>query len=69
MLAAIGSGWYAGAAPAAGAMVQFAQRVEPDTRHAARYDALFALYTSLYPQLRGAYARLAAINAAEELNS
>ena len=69
MLAAIGSGWYADAVQAAGAMVQFAQHFEPETRHAARYDALFSLYTSLYPQLRSAYAHLAAINAAEEVSA
>jgi len=66
MLAAIGSGWYAEAAPAAAAMVQFARQVEPTARRAARYDALFALYASLYPQLRGAYAQLADINFNED---
>ncbi|MGH2523644.1 MAG: xylulokinase, partial [Anaerolineales bacterium] len=65
MLAAIGSGWYADAVQAAEAMVHIAQQVEPDTRYAARYDALFSLYASLYPQLRTAYARLAAISANE----
>ena len=66
MLAAIGSGWHADPAAAADAMVQIAQQVEPDARHAARYDALFPLYASLYPQLRGAFAQLADINAIEE---
>ena len=66
MLAAIGSGWYAGAAPAAEAMVQFEHEVEPNPAHAARYEALFAVYADLYPQLRGAYAQLAAINLTEE---
>ena len=66
MLAAIGSGWYAGAAPAAEAMVQFARQVEPNPANAARYDALFAVYAGLYPQLRGAYAQLATINLTEE---
>jgi xylulokinase len=69
MLAAIGSGWYAGAVEAAAAMVQFAQQVEPETRHAARYDDLFSLYTSLYPQLRGAFAQFAAIKATEEFSA
>ena len=66
MLAAIGSGWFAGAAPAAEAMVQFASEVEPNLANAARYDALFAVYAGLYPQLRGAFAQLAAINLTEE---
>jgi xylulokinase len=65
LLAALGAGWWADAGQAAAAMVQIAQVVEPDPRPAARYDALFALYTSLYPQLRGAYAQLAAISTAE----
>ena len=68
MLAAIGSGWYVDAVQAAEAMVHIARQVEPDTRHAARYDAVFGLYTSLYPQLRTAYAHLAAINANEEIS-
>jgi xylulokinase len=68
MLAAIGIGWYVDAVQAAEAMVHSAQQVEPDTRYSARYDALFSLYTSLYPQLRTAYARLAAINATEEFS-
>jgi xylulokinase len=68
MLAAIGSGWYVDAVQAAEAMVHRAQQVDPDTRDSARYDALFSLYTSLYPQLRTAYDQLAAINATEELN-
>ncbi len=66
MLAAIGSGWFSGAAPAAEAMVQFASDVQPNPANSARYDALFAVYAGLYPQLRGAYAQLAAINLTEE---
>ena len=66
MLAAIGSGWYAGAAPAAEAMVHFEHEVTPNPAHAARYAALFDVYAGLYPQLRGAYAQLAAINLTEE---
>lgn len=66
MLAAIGSGWHTSAVPAAAAMVHSAQQVDPDTRHAGRYDALYALYASLYPQLRSAYAQLAAIHSSED---
>ena len=47
-------------APAAEAMVQFEHEVAPNPAHAARYDDLFAVYANLYPQLRGAYAQLAA---------
>jgi len=65
LLAAIGLGWHAGAGPAAAAMVHVGEVVDPDPRPAARYDALFDVYTSLYPQLRGAYAQLAAITITE----
>jgi len=68
MLAAIGNGWYVGAVQAAEAMVQPTQQVDPDPRDSARYNALFSLYASLYPQLQTAYVQLAAINATEELN-
>ena len=40
-----------------------------DQSVAARYEALFALYASLYPQLRGAYAQLADINSNEDQNA
>ncbi len=66
MLAAIGSGWYGGAAPAAEAMVQLGGEVTPNPAHAARYEDLFAVYVNLYPQLRGAYAQLAAIELSED---
>jgi sugar (pentulose or hexulose) kinase len=66
MLAAIGSGWYAGAGAAAEAMVQLASEVAPNPANFGRYDDLFAVYANLYPQLRGAYAQLAAINLSEE---
>ena len=69
MLAAIGSGWYHAGGPAAEAMVQAAQQVEPETRFTARYDALFAVYANLYPQLRGAYGQLAAIHHSEGLST
>ncbi len=65
MLAAIGAGWFADAEESAAAMVQVAQVIDPDPRPAARYDALFALYTSLYPQLRASFAQLAAITTSE----
>jgi len=69
MLAAIGSGWFAGPVPAAAGMVQLAQQVDPDARRAARYDVIFPLYANLYPQLRGAFAQLADINANEDTNA
>ena len=61
MLAAISSGWYAGAMPAAAAMVHAGQTFEPHVERAARYEPLYALYASLYPQLRTAFAQLAAL--------
>ncbi|MCC7362666.1 MAG: hypothetical protein IT317_24510 [Anaerolineales bacterium] len=65
MLAALGAGWHANAAAAAGAMVRAARVVEPDPRPAARYRELFEVYVSLYPPLRPAFAQLAAITASE----
>ncbi|MEO6623225.1 MAG: FGGY-family carbohydrate kinase, partial [Burkholderiaceae bacterium] len=65
MLAAVGAGWHADAAQAAGAMVYIAEQVAPDPQHAARYDTLYPLYTSLYPQLQRAYAQLAEFNQVE----
>lgn len=69
MLAAIGSGWYAEAGSAAQAMVHTFQEVEPHTHASARYDALFALYVSLYPRLRTAFADLATFNATDGGNA
>jgi xylulokinase len=66
MLAAIGRGWYDHAVQAAEAMVQKSHQVDPDKRNIVRYNALFSLYTSLYPQLRTAYTQLAAIMATGE---
>lgn len=70
MLAAMGSGWYADAVQAAETMVHQSHSVEPETHHAlrSRYDALFALYTSLYPKLRTAFAGLAAFNTIDGVN-
>ncbi len=68
MLAGIGSGWYEAAVQAADAMVHVARQVDPEVRYTARYEALFAVYASLYPQLRGAYAQLAAIHHSEGLS-
>jgi sugar (pentulose or hexulose) kinase len=47
--------------PAAAAMVRTAEQFDPDPRQAATYDSLFDLYASLYPRLRGAFSRLAAV--------
>ena len=69
MLAAIGSGWYAEAHSAAAGMVQFAQQLDPEPEHVDRYQGLFTLYASLYPQLRGAFARLAALQTVKEPNA
>jgi sugar (pentulose or hexulose) kinase len=69
MSAAIGLGWYADAVHAADAMVHIAQEVEPDTRASERYEALFSVYTSLYPRLQTAFANLAAFNNAYGANA
>ena len=65
MLAAVGRGWHAGAAQAAGSMGHIAQQVDPAPAQAARYDSLYPIYASLYPRLKDAYAALAAFNALE----
>jgi sugar (pentulose or hexulose) kinase len=66
MLAAVGVGLHANAARAAEAMVHAGAEAAPDPRRAARYNAFFALYESLYPRLRPAFAELAAIQVSEE---
>jgi xylulokinase len=68
MLAAVGRGWYADVAQAAEGMVHIAEQVDPEPRAAARYDTLYPIYTSLYPQLRNAYAELAEFNNTETGN-
>jgi xylulokinase len=69
MLAAVGAGWYPRAEAAAGAMVHAAAQVDPEPRHAARYDDVFAVYASLYPALRAAFAQLAALTTSEGKSS
>ncbi|MEP7359204.1 MAG: FGGY-family carbohydrate kinase, partial [Anaerolineales bacterium] len=68
MLAAVGTGWHASVAQAAGAMVSIAEQVDPDPHQTARYDTLYPLYVSLYPQLQRAYAELAEFNRVETGN-
>jgi sugar (pentulose or hexulose) kinase len=65
MLAAVGGGWHADVAEAAGAMVHIDQQVDPDKAQAERYDSLYPVYTSLYPQLKDAFTRLAEFNKTE----
>jgi xylulokinase len=68
MLATVGRGWYADVAQAAEAMVHIAEQVDPEPGAAARYDMLYPIYASLYPQLKGAYAKLAEYNGMETGN-
>jgi len=68
MLAAVGACWHGEVAKAAEAMVHIAEQVDPDKAQVERYDSLYPLYTSLYPQLKGAYARLAEFNKMETGN-
>jgi xylulokinase len=65
LLATVGAGWFASADQAAAAMVRTAEQIDPNPQHTARYQDMFGLYASLYPQLRAAFAQLAALTAPE----
>ena len=54
MTAAVAAGLFADLDAAAEAMVALDRVVEPDPRHAAVYDDLFARYVRLYEALRDA---------------
>jgi sugar (pentulose or hexulose) kinase len=59
--AAVGAGWFASFAEAAGAMAgEITQVFEPDARRAARYGDLLAIHRDLWPTLASWNARLAA---------
>jgi hypothetical protein len=45
-------------------MVAIDHRLTPDPAARARYDEVYAVYTSLYPALAGSFHQLAAIEAA-----
>lgn len=59
--AASGIGVFPDLATGARAMVRIEQRIEPSPERRATYDALYATYVELYPLLRPAFRRLAAI--------
>ncbi len=61
MIAAVGAGRFADLAEAAGAWVALEAEVAPRPERASLLEARYALYASLYPALRGSFARLAAI--------
>ncbi len=59
--AASGIGVFPDLAAGVRAMVRIEQRIEPSPERRATYDALYATYVELYPLLRPAFRRLAAI--------
>ena len=59
IVAAVGAGLYPDLPAAVAAMVATGSEFHPRPEFAARYDALYAIYVSLYPRLREAFAELA----------
>jgi xylulokinase len=59
LLAGVAAGVYATIAEACDALVRVATHTEPDVAHARRYDDYYAVYTSLYPALKGVFGALA----------
>ena len=51
IIGATAVGWHADVRAAIGAMVRIDHRLEPDPAPAARYDALYAAYTGLWPAI------------------
>ena len=51
IIGATAVGWHADVRAAIGAMVRIDHRIEPDSALAARYDALYAAYTGLWPAI------------------
>ena len=60
ILAAVGAGWYASVPEASAAMVEVTSTTEPGP-HAGAYDGAYAVYRSLYPALKDAFADLAEV--------
>lgn len=60
ILAGVGLGWYSSFAPGA-EFFPVAKNFLPETAHSQLYDEVYPLFRTLYPQLCGAFARLAAI--------
>jgi xylulokinase len=61
MLAATGDGAFGSVAEACAAIVEVGPAIEP-SGDAARYEETYAVYRSLYPELRGTFARLSALD-------
>jgi sugar (pentulose or hexulose) kinase len=59
MCAAVGAGWFRGAAEAARSMAgAITRETEPAPENAARYAELMGIYREVYPQLRGTFKKL-----------
>jgi sugar (pentulose or hexulose) kinase len=64
--AAVGAGWFPGAADAAAAMAgAITRETEPLPSQAARYGELMGIYREIYPRLRDTFAGLSRFTAAE----
>ncbi len=64
ILGACGLGVYGGLREAIEAMVRIDHRLQPDARHSATYDELFAVYAGLWPAIRPYAHRLGSLPAA-----
>jgi xylulokinase len=65
MLAGIGTGQYADAVEAAGALIRVTDVVAPDRAAAGAYEAAYEVYRSLYPQLSGSFRSLTGLAGGE----
>lgn len=61
LLAAVGVGLYPSVEAAVAQMVTPGTTYTPDPAHAACYDALYRIYTGLYPALRASFHALAEV--------
>jgi xylulokinase len=61
ILAAVGAGLYKNCEEAARAMVRRAEEFRPCANYASSYARLFAVYSQLYPALKGSFAQLHSI--------
>jgi xylulokinase len=59
MCAAVGAGWFGGAAEAAKSMCgAITRETEPCPAHVARYSELLGIYREIYPRLRDTFSKL-----------
>jgi xylulokinase len=64
--AAVGAGWFHGAAEAAESMAgDITRETEPVPNQTARYAELMGIYREIYPQLRASFAKLSHFAAAD----